>query len=103
MNTEMILTSKMNFYTSSLDFEEAHMAERKRNYFGRYCHSTGLFTRPDGKRFKCSWDEYLEWVGKHRGLEVAHRLKMKHKKNNEAREKKNNPEPKVKIKLKLKE
>lgn len=48
------------------------------NYYGRYSHSTGFYTAPDGKRYKCSYEDYLEWVGKHRGLEVARRLKQLH-------------------------
>lgn len=48
--------------------------KEKAKYFGRYSHSTGFFTTPSGKRYKCTWEEYLEWVGKHRGLEVARRI-----------------------------
>lgn len=52
--------------------------EKKQKYFGRYCHATGLFTAPDGKRYKCSWKEYLDWVGKNRGWEVARRIQLKY-------------------------
>ena len=48
------------------------------NYYGRYSHRTGFFTAPDGKRYKCSYEEYLEWVAKHRGLEVARRIDQCH-------------------------
>lgn len=49
------------------------------NYFGRYSHKTGFFTAPDGKRYKCSYEDYLKWVAKYRGLEVARRIDQCHK------------------------
>lgn len=61
--------------------------EKKYNYYGRYSHSTGFFTAPDGKRYKCSWQDYLDWVGKHRGLEVAHRIKRRYEVRNANRPK----------------
>lgn len=54
------------------------MEDKKYNYYGRYSHATGFFTAPDGKRYKCSWQDYLDWVGKHRGLEVARRIERRY-------------------------
>jgi len=53
---------------------------KKYKYFGRYCHSTGFYTDVDGKRWKCTWPEYLDMVEQERGLEVARRIKMRYEK-----------------------
>lgn len=62
--------------------------ENKYKYYGRYSHSTGLYTAPDGKRYQCTFEDYLNYVGKHRGLEVAHRLRRRYEQRQQSKKKK---------------
>lgn len=63
---------------------------RTPRYYGRWSESTGIYTSPDGKQYKMTFEEYVNMIEKVRGPYAAHTIRrkkmkrqLKSKENNE--------------------